>query len=99
MSLSGVRAKKTRQEASGIELIGLYHKQQGQCALTGLPLSIDAMACDHIIAREAGGADTVDNLQWLHVDVNNMKGTLEQGRFIQLCRLIASQGVETEQEW
>ncbi len=97
---SGKRTKKARTEASGIELILKYHEQKAHCALSGLPISIDEMACDHIVARELGGADTIDNLQWVHRDINNMKGTIEQERFIKLCRLVASQATTVpDMEW
>ena len=42
-----------------------------------------------LIAVSDGGGHTVDNLQWVHDDVNRMKGTMNQDRFIQIVQLIA----------
>lgn len=68
--------------------MGLLDRQQYCCALSGLPLTPQTAALDHIKPRADGGRNDIDNLQWLHQDVNCMKGVLNQERFIHLCRLI-----------
>jgi len=82
-------SKETIGVATPDQLLRLLHKQQFLCRLSGLPLTPETARCDHIVPRSAGGADSIDNLQWLHVDVNNMKGQLGMQRFISLCQLIA----------
>lgn len=83
-------AVKTRQKkATAAELKQLLERQQYRCALSGLPLSPDDSALDHIVAVSDGGTHQVDNLQWLNVDVNRMKGSMSQSRFVSLVKLIA----------
>jgi hypothetical protein len=82
-------SKKAIDVATPDQLLLLLHKQQFICSLSGLPLTPETARCDHIVPRSAGGADSIDNLQWLHVDVNNMKGQLGMQRFISLCELVA----------
>lgn len=32
---------------------------------------------------------SIDNLQWLHRDINWMKGVFDTERFIELCKMVA----------
>ena len=67
-----------------------FQEQGGKCALTGIPLtfhpertaSLDRI--DNELGYERG------NIQWLHKDINWMKGTFSPERFIELCRLVAA---------
>jgi hypothetical protein len=38
--------------------------------------------------RANGGTHVLENVQWLHKDVNRAKGTLSQVEFITLCRRV-----------
>ena len=38
---------------------------------------------------DSDGAYTIDNVQWIHKDINRMKSNLKQENFIEYCRLIA----------
>jgi 5-methylcytosine-specific restriction endonuclease McrA len=76
-----------------IELVeplkALLEKQNHQCALTGRKLQIGINASiDHIIPRSKGGKDTIDNLQWVDLDVNFSKSDLSQDEFINLAKEI-----------
>jgi len=72
-----------------------YKKQNGKCALTDLPLKIDARSdseCDRTasldrIDNEKGYEK--NNIQWVHKDINWMKGKFKVERFIELCKLVA----------
>lgn len=67
-------------------------KQQGfKCALSGLDLTIENAVVDHIHPVACGGATELDNLQWVHKEVNRMKGRLTQDEFILLCSQVAQQ--------
>jgi hypothetical protein len=70
----------------------LFVKQKGHCKYSGLPIRIGINAhLDHIIPSRSKTKrkTTIENLQWLNVDVNYMKRALSEERFIKLCRLIS----------
>lgn len=66
--------------ASIRELRALWERQKGRCALTGLP--VERPHLDHIVPAAAGGAHTIDNLQWVHPTANHAKNgsTVEEFR-------------------
>jgi hypothetical protein len=74
---------------SGRFLRGLIEKQQFRCALSGQFLIPDDASLDHIAPFESGGRHERDNVQWVHRDVNNMKGQMPQEVFLQWCVKIA----------
>lgn len=80
--------KKT-QRATRSELKALLEVQQYCCALSGLPLTPSDAELDHITSLADGGHNGISNLQWLHRDINRMKTTLSQSRFVALCRAVA----------
>jgi hypothetical protein len=72
----------------------LWGVHGGRCSLSGVPIALP---------ERTGGAHTASldridsslgyvqgNLQWVHKDVQRMKMDLEQDRFVELCRLIAT---------
>lgn len=71
----------------------LFRKQEGKCALTGLPLVLDSKP-----SVNTASLDRIDsnlgyvpsNVQWVHKDINMMKRTYDQDYFIKLCKLVAS---------
>lgn len=65
------------------ELLDLFNKQQERCKYTNrlLTFQVDC-ELDHIIPKSKGGGDVIDNLQWLHRDVNKMKYDLTEATFI-----------------
>lgn len=71
----------------------LYQQQKQQCALSGLPINFA------VNTRRAEGTASLDrinnnggyvkgNVQWVHKDVNYMKRTMDDDRFVELCRLV-----------
>jgi hypothetical protein len=68
-----------------------FLKQNGRCALTNLPLvfypttsrnaSLDRIKSDKPYTK--------NNIQWVHKDVNRMKGDLAEEKFIAYCTMIA----------
>lgn len=75
----------------------LYEKQNGLCALTGLPIvfaetskdltaGLNTASLDRI---DSGKGYTLDNVQWVHVKINYMKQEFLQDEFIGLCELVA----------
>jgi 5-methylcytosine-specific restriction endonuclease McrA len=82
--------EKTAKKATATELKALLDVQQYCCALSGLPLTPEDAALDHIVAVSDGGTHEVNNLQWLNAEVNRMKGSMSQSRFIAIVKLIAA---------
>lgn len=72
-----------------------FEKQEGRCALTGWPLVIRHSS--HGKNRRTASLDRIDshkgydpgNIQWVHKDVNQMKWTLTNSRFIEVCQQVA----------
>jgi len=71
------------------EIDKLYEQQDRKCALSGEPLSFK-------IRETTASLDRIDNskgyvagnIQWVHKDVNKLKGTFSQARLIDLCKRI-----------
>jgi 5-methylcytosine-specific restriction endonuclease McrA len=83
---SGSPAKKI----TAASLRRLLEKQGFRCNLTGRELTPDTAAADHIKPLSNGGKNEMSNMQILHADVNQAKGTMSQGDFISMCREVAS---------
>lgn len=79
------------------EVWSLFLKQNKKCAISGLELFIPSEDKDFVKLRPTASLDRIDsskgyvkgNIQWLHKDVNRMKSTLDEDRFIELCKVIA----------
>ena len=67
----------TRSAAVVSEFVKLY-----PCPSTGLQKrSCKGWAVDHVIPRACGGADTVENLQWLPREIKSRKGVFAKDRW------------------
>lgn len=74
----------------------LYIKQGKKCALTGLPIGFSAITKEHTASLDRIDNDkgyTDENVQWVHKDINRMKNVYHQNYFIEMCRLVATEGV------
>ncbi len=88
--LNSVEFKTKKTKATASQLMLLLKKQHFRCALSGLPLTPDVAVIDHIIPVSKGGGNMIENLQWLHKNVNRVKGVLTQDEFIHVCSLVTS---------
>jgi hypothetical protein len=70
-------------------LAQLIKKQEFRCALSGVTLTPDTAALDHIVPYSEGGKHTRDNVQWVHEEVNHMKGQMGSREFKEWCRRVA----------
>jgi hypothetical protein len=75
----------------------LFQKQNGKCALTGIPLSLYSTKRELNSERTASldridsnFGYTVDNIQWVHKEINMMKGTLPNNKFIAICKMVSN---------
>lgn len=81
-----LRIQEKGETASHKELASLWKIQRGCCALTGRRLNRENVHLDHIIPLVRGGSSTIENLRWLHRDVNFAKRDLFDAEFIALCQ-------------
>jgi hypothetical protein len=75
------------------EVWELFEKQQRKCALTGLPLVFGEgrkMGSASLDRKDSGLGYTLDNVQWVHRNVNVMKYSCSQRYFLTMCRKVAN---------
>lgn len=75
------------------EMWNLFEKQNRRCALSGVELTFDrkkgCMKGTASIDRiNSAKGYTPKNIQWIHKDINFMKGNLSENDFLQHCRNI-----------
>lgn len=69
------------------DLDKLYMEQDRKCSLSGLPIAFsDGSASLDRIDNTKGYA--IQNVQWVHKDINKIKQTFTQSRFIELCEAV-----------
>ena len=71
-------------------------QQNGLCALSGIKLDAGGSGCKlNEITASLDRVDnstgyTKDNIQWVHKDINMMRGPLSVDKFIELCKLVSA---------
>lgn len=73
----------------------LFLNQNRKCALTGQELKFDSI--NRSTKNKTASLDRIDNkkgyeienIQWVHKDINWMKGQFDSDRFIELCKLVS----------
>lgn len=70
----------------------IFEKQEGKCALTGIELKfrkgdnrIQTASLDRI---DSSKSYTKENVQWVHKEINRMKGNLSESEFLNYCKEI-----------
>lgn len=72
------------------------NSQNNVCALSGLKIDAGASGCK--LADITASLDRIDNskgyeidnIQWVHKDINMMRGSLPVDKFIELCKLVST---------
>lgn len=93
----GASRKKGRSYAVAFEITieyawKLFLRQKRRCALSGLPLTMtnqEELRTASLDRIDSKLGYLVGNVQWVHKDVNRMKNTFSQQRFIEVCRAVA----------
>lgn len=74
-------------------LWGLFEWQQARCALSGVPIMLgpatSLFGTASLDRKDSSLGYTLDNLQWVHKDVNAMKMDMPETKFITWCRRVA----------
>jgi hypothetical protein len=73
-----------------------FDQQEGMCALSGIKLDAGGSGCG--LSGITASLDRVDNtvgyepgnIQWVHKDINMMRGSLAVDRFRELCACVAT---------
>lgn len=74
------------------DALDLFRQQEGLCALSGTILILDERDGERTASLDridSGEGYTLDNIQWLHKDVNLAKRCLLNSEFVAMCSLIA----------
>lgn len=77
------------------DLVELLEKQDFKCALSGIDISLSSLHKD--LRKNTASLDRIDssrgyvldNLQWVHKDINIMKNHYEENYFVDMCKLIS----------
>ena len=78
------------------EVWDLFLKQNQKCAISGVDLQFaESKKTGEIMTASLDRIDSskgyiLDNVQWVHKDVNKMKNTTSQSEFINWCKIIAN---------
>lgn len=82
-------------------LWNLFQEQNGQCALTNMPLTLARSYANKIrkkVIDDTASLDRINsnlcyvegNVQWVHKTVNMMKNNLKQDEFVAFCKAVAT---------
>jgi len=82
----------TEEMVTSARLLELIEEQQYRCALSGVELEPDTAVLDHKIPRNRGGRHELNNVWFLHRDVNRAKGTMTVDEFRLMCSRVAQWG-------
>jgi len=81
------------------EAWGLFIKQDKKCSLSGLSIGFAKTRREHMVGRKTTASldridnnkgYIIDNVQWVHKDVNMMKHCHNQEYFLNMCKLITN---------
>lgn len=92
----GARRRSICFDISPEELWRQFLKQNKKCAFTGIVLTFNEAQRD---SSGTASLDRIDsskgyvkgNVQWVHKDVNYMKGDLSEEQFLNYCRLVCKE--------
>ena len=91
--INGAKRRKIEVKITIENIWELFIKQQRKCALTKIELYFPKKWGDNSGTASLDRIDsnkgyTIDNIQWVHKDVNQMKMELKEDWFFKLCKLI-----------
>jgi len=97
--LEGAKKRKIEVAVTKEQILDLLEKQNYKCALSGISLIMSKSFSTERANQESSTTASLDridsskgyileNVQWVHKDVNIMKNKFEQSYFTEICRLI-----------
>ncbi len=77
------------------QMWNLFLNQNGKCALTGekLKFSSGYRTCDATASLDridSSKGYELNNIQWLHKEINELKSDFPQNEFVNLCKKVAN---------
>lgn len=96
----GAKTRKIEYNLKSKYLWDLFIKQKRCCALSGVPLTFEGGSTENRYAATSKKTASLDrinstrgyiegNVQWIHKDLNWMKQSLDEPRFVEWCRKVA----------
>lgn len=82
-------------ELTGMQMEELYVKQDKRCAISNVPLQMEkhqyktGLVTASLDRIDAGLGYTIDNVQWVHKEVNMAKKAMSDEVFIDMCQHVA----------
>ena len=97
----GAKTRNLEFNITPQEIWELFIKQNRKCALTGLDLVFSTLSGGNDGTASLDRIDSkrgyfIDNVQWVHKDINIMKMQHSQDKFISLCKLVVEKDAERE---
>jgi len=75
-------ARKTAGKINCVELQKLFLSQVRRCVYSGIRLVLgDNASIDHKTPTSRGGGHEIENLQWVDIRINRMKGDMTDSEF------------------
>lgn len=85
---NGAKNRNFAFEITIEEIWELFKKQNSKCAMTNLDICFGKNQTASLDRIDSSKSYTIDNVQWVHKDVNYMKMDFSIERFLFLCNLI-----------
>ena len=76
-------------EVSVPDLVRLFHMQRGFCAMSGMRIKFGKPTTASLDRIDSALGYAIDNVQWVHKDVNLMKQAFDVEYFQRVCARIA----------
>lgn len=84
--IRGLDFKITIQEAYSV-----FEKQSHLCALTGIKLAMSSKKLENTASLDridSSQGYLIENIQWVHKEINIMRNVFTVERFVEMCRLV-----------
>ena len=65
-----------------------YEEQEHKCAITGLPLYFRPVKVASLDRINNADGYTLDNIQWVHRDINKMRNSYSMDYFVKMCKAV-----------
>lgn len=95
VAFSHVRGNAAKREIpfeiTALEAYAILEKQNFQCSLTGLSLTLRPHCNCSLDRIDSTKGYVKGNIQWVYKPVNNMKWKLTEEEFVRLCRLVVQE--------
>lgn len=87
---AGALARGLAWDVSAEYLSELWSEQRGRCAYTGWELQFREPRTASLNRIDSSRGYEIGNVQWVHVDINQMKWTLSDSSFRKLCQAVVT---------